>query len=256
MITSNANKQIKWVRSLQSKRNARQNEGMFVVEGTRLIEEVLRSEHKAHLILYTTAWGSRNPRLLDQLNQLTMQIELVSDSVLASCSDVETPQGVLAVMPISKSKESRKSNTTLILDHLSDPGNLGTILRTALAAEVGSVYLTSGSVDAFNPKVVRAGMGAHFYLNIHEASVDEIFVGIEGQALWIAEARQGDVYHQVDWRKPIALAIGSEARGLDPRFQALASGQVHIPIGNHSESLNAATAAAVILFEIQRKRSS
>ena len=92
MITSNANKQIKWVRSLQSKRNARQNEGMFVIEGTRLIEEVLRSEHKAHLILYTTAWGSRNARLLDQLNQITMQIELVSDSVLASCSDVETSQ--------------------------------------------------------------------------------------------------------------------------------------------------------------------
>ena len=99
-------------------------------------------------------------------------------------------------------------------------------------------------------------MGAQIYLNIHEASVDKIFAGIEGQALWIAEARQGDVYHQVDWRKPIALAIGSEARGLDPRFQALASGQVHIPIGNHSESLNAATAAAVILFEIQRQRGS
>jgi TrmH family RNA methyltransferase len=256
MITSNTNKQIKWVRSLQSKRSVRQNEGMFVIEGTRLVEEALRSEQQAHLVLHTTSWGSRNLRLLEQLSQSKAHIELVTDSVLANCSNVETPQGVLAVLPSKRVSVNLQSDLSLILDRISDPGNLGTILRTALAAEVGSVYLTSGSVDAYNPKVVRAGMGAHFYLDIHEKSLDEIIAGIEGQELWIAEARQGEVYHQVDWRKPIVLAIGSEAHGLDPGFQAQASGQVYIPIGTHSESLNAATATAVILFEIQRQRGS
>lgn len=256
MITSNTNKQIKWVRSLQSKSSARRNEGMFVIEGTRLVKEALRSEQRFALVLHTNTWGSRNLLLLEQLNQREAHIELVTDAVLASCSDVETPQGVLAVLPSKQAIDSPQTDLTLILDRISDPGNLGTMLRTALAAEVGSVYLTPGSVDAFNPKVVRAGMGAHFKLAIHEEALDEIMIGIEGQELWIAEARQGEVYHQVDWRKPIALAVGSEAHGLNRSFYTQASGQVHIPIGSHSESLNAATAAAVILFEIQRQRGS
>jgi TrmH family RNA methyltransferase len=229
---------------------------MFVIEGTRLLEEALQANRNPHLVLHTTDWGNRHPRILEQLHQSETQIELVADTVLVSCSDLETPQGVLATLPIEKSKATPRSGLTLILDRIADPGNLGTILRTALAADVESVNLTPGSVDAFNPKVVRAGMGAHFRLHIREAPLDKIIANIEGQELWIAEAREGNIYHHVDWRQPIALAIGSEAYGVDPNIQAHAFGQVHIPIAKHSESLNVATATAVILFEIQRQRGS
>ena len=116
------------------------------------------------------------------------------------------------------------------------------------------VYLTPGNVDVFNPKVVRAGMGAHFRLMIQEAPIEQIIAYLEDLELWTAEARSGEVYHGIDWRKPVALAIGSEAHGIDPALRSRASGQVHIPIADHSESLNAATAAAIILFEIQRQR--
>jgi TrmH family RNA methyltransferase len=178
----------------------------------------------------------------------------VSEAVLAHCSDVETPQGVLAVLPIETTLSPQLPAIALVLDRLADPGNLGTILRTALSAQVDVVYLTPGNVDVYNPKVVRAGMGAHFRLMIQEAPIEQIIAYLEDLELWTAEARSGEVYHSIDWRKPVALAIGSEAHGIDPALRARASGQVHIPIADHSESLNAATAAAIILFEIQRQR--
>ncbi len=254
MITSSTNQHIKWVRTLQSKRSARYTEGMYVIEGTRLMEEALKASQRARLVLHTQEWASKYPRQLDQLNQPGTQVELVGESALASCSDVETPQGVLAVLPIPKPNSKLDVSLTLILDRLADPGNLGSLLRTALAAQVDQVYLTPGSVDAYNPKVVRSAMGAHFNLAVEEATVDQIVAGTERRPIWIAEARQGKPYTLVDWRAPVALAIGSEAHGIDPALEARAFGKAHIPIASSSESLNAATAAAIILFEIRRQR--
>ncbi|TFH32211.1 MAG: RNA methyltransferase [Anaerolineales bacterium] len=256
MITSSTNSQIQYVRKLQSKRRARQQERLFVIEGTRLLEEALLAGCKPNLVLYTTGWGERFPQLIEELQASGAQIELVVDTVLASCSDVETPQGVLAVLPMAETSMATTQDVALVIDRMADPGNLGTVLRTALAANVGTVYLTSGTVDVYNPKVVRAGMGAHFHLQLQEASIEQIIEALGNLELWIAGARLGQVYHQVSWHKPIALAIGSEAQGIDPRLQAHAAGQVHIPIAANSESLNAATAAAIILFEIQRQRGN
>jgi TrmH family RNA methyltransferase len=254
MITSTANKQVKWVRSLQTRRRARQQEGLFVIEGARLLEEAFHAERILQLVFYTPEWGEKHPHLIPPLQESGAQIEVVTEPIMAKCSDVENPQGVLAVLPQGQTRQEGQSDPTLILDRLSDPGNLGTILRTALAAEAWTVYLTQGSVDVYNPKVVRAAMGAHFYLDIIEATVDQILMRIGDLSLWVAEARMGELYHRVDWRNPIALAIGSEARGLHTDLLARASGQVQIPIASQSESLNAAIAAAVILFEIQRQR--
>lgn len=256
MITSNANKQIKWVRALQSKRRARQEDQAYVIEGTRLLEESLLSGRRPRLVLYTPEWEKRFSQHLIQLETSGVQLEAVSEAVLSSCSDVESPQGVLAIMSIEAPDPSKGKDIILILDRLADPGNLGTILRTALAANIGTVYLTPGTVDPYNPKVVRAGMGAHFYIAVQEASFDQIIEHVSGLALWTAEALAGEVYHRIDWRKPIALVIGSEAHGIHPSIQARAAGQVHIPIATHSESLNAATAAAILLFEIQRQRGN
>jgi TrmH family RNA methyltransferase len=256
VISSNTNKQIKWVRSLQSQRSVRNADSAFVIEGTRLIQEALNASLTPLLVLHSFEWGEHHPDLLQQINQSADRVELVVDRVLASCSDVETPQGVLAVLSQKAPALEQSTHPALILDRLSDPGNLGTILRTALAANVASVYLTPGSVDIYNPKVVRAGMGAHFSLEMQAASLEHILASIEGLELWVARARQGEVYHQVNWRKPVALVIGSEAHGVDPALQSYASGECHIPIAAASESLNAATAAAVILFEIQRQRET
>ncbi len=143
-------------------------ERKFVIEGSRLLEDALSSGQKPHLVLLTTEWMDRHPQLLVQLLASSELVETVSSEILAHCSDVEAPQGILAVVPMASIDRKPRSDLTLILDRLADPGNLGTILRTAVAAEVEMVYLTKGTIDAYNPKVVRGGMGAHFHLPIQE----------------------------------------------------------------------------------------
>jgi TrmH family RNA methyltransferase len=143
-----------------------------------------------------------------------------------------------------------------VADGLADPGNLGTLLRTALAAGAEAAFLTGQTVDPYNPKVVRGAMGAHFHLPIRGLAPGEVPVALEGLQIWIAEAGQGLSYSEVDWRPPSALVVGSEAEGPGEAIRNLDARHTHIPISPAAESLNAAVAAAVILFEIARQRGS
>src|SRR6185436_18204338 len=134
---------------------------------------------------------------------------------MSAASDTETPQGLLAIVTLPSSLILQPSSFSfaLILDSLSDPGNLGTILRTADAAGVEAVFIAPGTVDAYNPKVVRAAMGAHFHLPIIETSWESLADHLNELEVWLAEAQVGEAYDQVDWRTPCALIIGSEAEG-------------------------------------------
>jgi TrmH family RNA methyltransferase len=144
----------------------------------------------------------------------------------------------------------------LVIDRLADPGNLGALLRSAYAAGVQAVFLTKDTVDAYNPKVLRGAMGAHFQLPVISSSMPAITENLGGLEVWLAEAGKGLAYDQVDWCKPSALVIGSEAHGPRKEVSALASGSVHIPMRAGTESLNAAVAAGVVLFEIARQRGA
>jgi TrmH family RNA methyltransferase len=144
----------------------------------------------------------------------------------------------------------------LILDGIADPGNLGTILRTAAAASVGLVVLAPHCVDPFNPKALRSAMGAHFRIPIARQSWDEIAGAVSGLSLYLADSGGTLPYYNVDWRGPSALIVGGEAHGADPHARQLAGATVAIPMGSAVESLNAASAAAVILFEIRRQRTA
>jgi TrmH family RNA methyltransferase len=139
---------------------------------------------------------------------------------------------------------------------MNDPGNLGTLLRSALAAGVDSVYLMQGTVDPFNPKVVRGGMGAQLHLPIECVGANQLPDRLQGLAVWIAEPKRGIPYHQVDWHAPLALVIGSEAHGPPPDLLGFSWGQVTIPHDTRVESLNAAVAGSIILFEIARQRGA
>jgi len=145
----------------------------------------------------------------------------------------------------------------LICDNLRDPGNLGTLLRSAAAAGVQTALLSPGTTDAFAPKVVRAGMGAHFRLPVQHLSWGEIrdLCKHNGLRLFLAEAAEGAAAWDLDLRQPLALMVGSEAEGATPEAMALAAQPVRIPMPGQSESLNAAVAASILLFEIVRQRS-
>lgn len=254
MKTSLANEKVKLVRALQSQRKAREKEGRFVVEGVRLAEEAIRAKVKADFVLYVDRLDSRGRAALNGLRQLGAVAEEVSPEVMAACSDTETPPGLLAVLQIPPSFILHPSSFCLVIDRLADPGNLGTILRTAAAAGVEAAYLSPGTVDAYNPKVVRGAMGAHFRLPMIRAAWPEIQTALSGLAVYLASAGEGERYDAVDWTKPVALIVGGEAGGARVEAEGLANRRVTIPMPGGSESLNAAVAAGILMWEVVRGR--
>lgn len=256
MITSLKNDRVRLVRALQERRRVRQRERRFVVEGVRLCQEAADTGARPHFVFYTARIREdpRGQALLAAWQEAGVPCEEVSDEVMAACSDTETPQGLLAVVPIPDLPLPPHPTLTLILDRLRDPGNLGTILRTAQAAGVDGVILAPGTVDATNPKAVRAGMGAHFRLPIAAMDWDEIARAVAGCRVYLADARGTVPYTDADWTGRVALIVGGEAAGAGSRAHALADATVAIPLAGGVESLNAAVAAAVLLFEAARQR--
>jgi TrmH family RNA methyltransferase len=255
LITSTTNAKIKWVRHLQAQRAARAEEGLFVIEGVRLAEEAARAGAAPRLVLHTDDLDPRGQAALAALAATGAPVEAVSAAVMAAASDTRTPAGLLAVLPQpAQALYSKPLTLALVLDGLADPGNLGTALRTAAAAGVEAVFLTPGTVEAYNPKVVRAAMGAHFQVPIVSAAWGDLPGLLAGLAVWRAEAAGDTPYDQVNWRPPSALLIGAEAAGPRPQAQSLAPRTTRIPMPGRAESLNAAIAAGILLFEVVRQR--
>ncbi len=255
-IVSVHNERVKYVRSL-SRRPVRQREGRFIVEGTRLVDEMVRAGVRPALVFCTPEWETTaaGRQLLPALSQAQEGCYQVTDAVLAACSDTETPQGVLAIAPFLH--VLAHPGLILVLDRLRDPGNLGTILRSAEAAGVGLVILTPETVDLYSPKVVRAAMGAHFRLAATAMDWPALRERLAGCPVWLATPcrGRGEVgYDMVNWQEPAALIVGGEAAGPGEEAAALATGRVCIPMAAGVESLNAAMAATVILFEAARQR--
>lgn len=256
MITSSSNPTLKLVRALQSQRKARETEQLFVIEGVRLVEEAIRAEAPVRLALHTANLDARGRAALDRLARLGAEIREVTPRLMAAASDTQTPQGLLAVVPLPTADRLLPTDLSfvIVLDRIADPGNLGTILRAADAANADAAFLAPGTVDAHNPKVVRAAMGAHFHLPITDCTWDELADRLSGLTVWLAEARAGEPYDRVDWRAPSALVVGSEAEGPSDDARQFTQHRVHIPMPGRAESLNAAVAAGVLLFEAARQR--
>jgi TrmH family RNA methyltransferase len=258
MITSIRNPKIQNVRLLQARSRERRHSQAFVVEGVRLVEEALTAGWQAQLVLYTQDINARGQKVVDGFRSQGAQIEAVSETVMSAASDTQAPQGILAVLPILSLPCPEKLDFVFIADAVRDPGNLGTMLRTAAAAGVQAVFLPPGTVDLYSPKVVRSAMGAHFRLAVHVLSWEEIRSKVKTANLrvYLAAANAGTSYTQMDFRLPLSLVIGGEASGAGSEGQQLADAYVHIPMPGQVESLNAAIAAAVLLFEVVRQRSS
>ena len=200
--------------------------------------------------------GSRRGReLLAVIEDLSGECFVVTDKVMRALSDTVSPQGILAVVPFLELPLPENLWLVLVVDRVRNPGNLGTILRSAEAAGASQVILTPATVDVYSPKVVRGAMGAHFYLPIATGvSWSEVAEALEDRQILLAEARGDKVYYEVDWTKPSALIVGSEAEGPSQETERLATERIVIPMQGKAESLNVAVAASVILFEAARQR--
>ena len=258
MITSAQNPKIKWLRQLQGSSRERREAGLFVAEGVRLLEEALAAGWQAQAIFCLEALEPRLRVVVDGFAARGAALETVAPHVLAAASDTETPQGALAVLHLAQPQPPAQLDFIFVPDQVRDPGNLGTMLRTASAAGVGAVLLPPDGVDPYSPTVLRSGMGAHFRLPLLALDWPQIDALVEqhGLRVYLAEADRGEVYTAADFRPPLALVIGGEAEGAGPQARRLAAGLVYIPMPGGSESLNAAVAAGVLLFEVVRQRSS
>lgn len=252
MITSPQNPKIKLVRALQSRAKSRRKEKAFIVEGVRLFEEAVSVHWQIRFVLYDRTLSERGRKLLPALENI--EVEEVDVALLNAISNTENSQGILAVLDYSPLPVPVSSNFLLIPDQIRDPGNLGTLIRTAAAAGVDAVILPPETTDAFAPKVLRAGMGAHFRLPIISMKWDEIKNQVLGLTVFLAEM-QGDVaYTEANLKRGCALIIGGEANGASKSARALADAEIYIPMKDETESLNAAVAGAIILFEVARQR--
>jgi RNA methyltransferase, TrmH family len=256
VIRSAANPRLRWVRQLLADRSARQTAGVFVLEGSRLAEEGLAAGLTPRLVLRTPELDRRALSLVDAFARTGCEILTVTPRLLASSSEIETAPGLLVVADRPALRPPPHLRLAVVADGLADPGNFGSLMRTSLAAGVEAIFLTPGTVDPYNPKVVRGAMGAHFHLPLAPLDDWADSQALSGLELWLAEPGAGVPYHQVDWGHPLALILGNEARGVNPAWRPRAAGSVHIPMRGAAESLNAAVAAAVILFEIARQRGS
>jgi TrmH family RNA methyltransferase len=254
MITSAQNPKLKLARALMGRPKERRLARAFVAEGVRLVEEALITEWPFQFVLHTDQLSERGDAVIETLTRKGIECEETTSPLLDALSDTGNTQGILAVLDLpAAAPHPSPLKFVLIPDQIRDPGNLGTLLRSAAAAGVQTVMLPPETTDAFAPKVVRAGMGAHFRLPIHALSWNEIRILCTGLQIFLADM-EGTSCWESDLRAPLALIVGGEAEGASVPARALATKVISIPMPGESESLNAGAAGAILLFEVVRPR--
>ncbi len=256
-ITSMDNPQVKLVKSLQERRSARRKNNLFIIEGPNLIEEAVKSGHIPEKVFYTQLFmdSTENATSLKAVVEAGAIAIMVSEAVMADMSDTKNSQGILAIVPFMALPVPQNPELVLILDGVADPGNLGTIMRSALAAGADLLVTTSGTVDVTNPKVVRSAAGAHFRLPMMQLSWEGIASRFESYLILLADSGSGSEYYNIDWQQPIALIVSEEAHGPSDSAQRVGHARVKVPMTGKVESLNVAMATTIMLFEAARQRA-
>jgi TrmH family RNA methyltransferase len=255
MISSSQNPKLKLARALRGRPKGRREAGAFLAEGVRLLEEAVAADWPVRFALYSDELNERGKALVVKLKERGMEVEGVQAGLLQSLSETEASQGILAVLEFADLPLPGSPDFVLVPDAVRDPGNLGTLLRSADAAGVQAVLLPPEMTDAFAPKVVRAGMGAHFRLPMQTMGWEEIqrFSDSAKLTVFLAEM-DGPSCWDTDLRGPLALIVGGEAEGASREARQLAGERIGIPMSGGVESLNAAVAGSVLMFEVLRQR--
>jgi TrmH family RNA methyltransferase len=254
-ISSRDNPFFKELLKLIGSSRQRNKSKLAILDGTHLVQAYLDSGHKPQRLLLT-AMALQDREILALLENLSgVPLTRLDDNLFAEISELKTSTGILALIeqPCPSALPAH-SQFCLLLEDIQDPGNLGSILRSAAAAGCDAVFLSKGCADAWSPKVLRAGMGGHFVLSIHEsADLLAVAAAFPGKLLAGSLSAKTSLY-DCDLRGKIAFAVGNEGSGLSESLLALSGQTITIPMPGKVESLNAAAAAAVCLFEAARQR--
>lgn len=259
-IMSAHNPKVKeWTALLE--RRGRDKQAKYLIEGIHLVEEAVKAQAPIQTILYQIDKG-RPEQLAKAVFDSPVEWIGVSQAVLEKCSDTKTPQGIIAIVDkaITEAETifARAPDALVVVaDGVQDPGNLGTIIRSADAVGAHAVILGKGTVDLYNPKTIRSTMGSLFLLPIMEADLQQVLPRARQQGVQVVttslQAKQS--CYELDLRQPTWLIVGNEAKGVSSEAAVHSDVQVIIPMKGQAESLNVAMAATVLLFEAARQRS-
>lgn len=253
-ITSRENPLLKSIRKLAASPKERKKAGKTLLDGIHLVTAYHQAGGLSELLM-VSASAQDYPEIRDFLHTVPQEnLTVVSDELFRDISTVDTPTGIVALIRIPQPAEE-KAECCVLLEDVQDPGNLGSILRSAAAAGIRQIYLSPGCADAWSPKVLRAGMGAHFHLSIHENS-DLVAAArnFSGQVVATILGAEKTLFN-LDLSGPTAFVIGNEGAGISEDLLAAADSKVMIPMPGAAESLNAAAAAAICFFERVRQIS-
>lgn len=268
-ITSIQNNKVKgWVQLKERKH--RNREGLFIVEGIHLVLEALRSEMQVDVVAYDMESG-----IPQELEPFHLQEEgglsssgrapgtewiAVTDAIIRKCSDTETPQPVFAIVykPVASvdSLLASPNSLVVVVDGVQDPGNLGTIIRTADAVGADGVVIGRGTVDLYNSKTIRSTMGSLFHLPVVEGDLAELLPAAQARGVRLASTSLQATHscYSYDYRPATWLVVGNEGQGVSQNVQSLVDDTIIIPMRGQAESLNVAMATTVLLYEAMRQR--
>ncbi|WP_445632852.1 RNA methyltransferase [Nostoc sp. DSM 114161] len=256
MLTSLQNPLVKQIRKLHSTKERHKQE-LFLLEGTHLLEEACAVNYPLETVCCTPDWQATHPSLWEEACRRCDRAEIVSKEILDAIATTVQPDGVVATAKRSDGRTQVPfTGLVLALETVQDPGNLGTMIRTAAAAGASGLWLSGDSVDLDNPKVLRASAGQWFRLAT--AVTEDLKATVQqsqqaGMQVIATLPNASLTYWQVDWRKPSLILLGNEGAGLSADLAAMADKQVRIPLSPGVESLNVAIAAALMLYEAQRQ---
>lgn len=255
-MVSRDNKYIKLALKLKQKKY-REEEGKYLIEGIRFVEEAIKEEMVDFIIFSQRIYRNNDSDRVMNIDCIKLEIE---NELLKEICDTENPQGVAAVVRKKNwNFEDLGSSFVIIADGVQDPGNLGTIIRTADAGGAGAVIITKGTVDVYNDKTLRSTMGSIFHIPIiYSNDFTELANDLKnnGYELYATSLEGSEYIYDYNYENKTAVVIGNEANGIPDEHLKYITKKIKIPMPGRAESLNAATAAAVIIYEIVRQRKN
>ncbi len=261
MLTSTKNPLVKQLRSLGESAKDRKEQGLFLVEGTHALTEAITTAYPLSIVCCTEKWIDANPDLYAQIEASINEIErleIVSEEVLQAIATTKNPDGAIAAALLPSSEIVQIKTLGLALETIQDPGNIGAIVRSAVAVGIDGMLVSSDSVDLTNPKIIRATAGQWFRCAMQTSThIADDIRKLQGQGVKVIAtlANAPKTYWDYDFTQPTLILLGNEGNGLSQELIELADEVVSIPQSDRVESLNVAICAALLLYEAKRQRS-
>ncbi|MDK0978162.1 TrmH family RNA methyltransferase [Clostridium perfringens] len=247
-IESKNNNLFKEIKKLKEKKH-RIKSNKYLIEGLRFVEEAIKSKVSIDSIIFTESFKEKNPELFLKINENIKLIQM-NEALLKQLCSTENPQGIVGVINM-QNKELKSGELVVLVDKVQDPGNMGTIIRTAHAAGAAGIVMTKGTVDIYNDKTLRSTMGSIFYIPIVEDDSLDFVKSLkkEGYKLVVSSLQGKNNFFEENLQGKVMIAVGNEGNGVSNEVYDIADIKVKIPMPGEAESLNVAVATSIMIYE-------